>query len=140
MTAHSRVSPINVRIETESTPFPDRLFVKGQGSQFMIHGPTRAKVLVSGPCEMLTIKEIVSLDRFCEYDESDLWWAAPLGLAKIVIREYQPGDRVVMSQFCDMAQFEMDAELLCRKSRRPKSCDQEILLELEFDVCWMQHC
>lgn len=56
---------------------------------------------------------LVSCDRFASYDESDLWWAIPLGLAKIDDSWVRYGDVIKSdSLFTDI----QGAKLFCSHS------------------------
>lgn len=82
-------------------------------------------VEVVGLAEFMSIRTIIQRDKFCTYDESDLFWAEPLGLCTVVHHLIDVGDSAKLSNFIDGPEVEMN--LKCIKSnydlggRYPKS-------------------
>lgn len=62
------------------------------------------RVIVRGPLRDVSRKVIVSHDKFCSFEESDLDWALPLGFCHIEHAPFEHGDKAKLSQFCDREQ------------------------------------
>ena len=58
----------------------------------------RPTVTVRAETEVLT-KQVILSCGFCQFDETDLVWAIPMGMAKVDRRPLQFGDRVNMLAF-----------------------------------------
>ena len=75
------------------------------GEEGFLRIPQRITVLVTGPLELIVKRSIKSLDRFCEYEESDLAWALPLKLCRVVEEWPNPGDLRKLSEFAGLDYF-----------------------------------
>lgn len=61
---------------------------------------TRPAVTVHGEYSLLSRQEIISFDRFVQYEQSDLDWALPLGMCRVSRVPYRVGDSACIEMFC----------------------------------------
>ena len=67
-------------------------------------------VTVRGDWDQIGKRVIRSGDRYIQYEESDLFWALPLGFCRVERDPFEQGDQSRLSAF---GQFPYDADLVC---------------------------